>query len=373
MKQKHIVFIPPNGEFKKQDFSLLRITTWLKTVKTVKTTLLFIRTDNVNFNTDIFDTIIEVNNKEEILKKLKKISCDIIFNRSWMHSYQFSKQIVEKFDNVVVNIKDWNFCSEKEYKFLFGNSKDFKAIQYIFKHSKYILSHFTIEQAKLWAAEYNIDEDRFIFFPEYCNEESFIDKHIEYKNIKIVYAGKILPSTFPEQLFPSKSHLRSIRKLTEQNIMIDFVVPEKEYEDMRSNRSSYLDFLYEDKFNKRFKLVKGKALDPIVLKEYHFGFFELETSGENKSLYEYAVTSKLAFYLEANLPILINKDFISIANVVSKYNLGILFCNDDLNSFSKVLNISQEEYNQFVNNIKKFRDNFTYDSNQQILERIFSI
>lgn len=370
MNTKYVIFIPPNGEFKKQDFSLQRIAQWLKTRKQIETTLLYIKSKNEDKLIDIFDNIIEVSNKEEILTKLKMLSCDIIFNRGWMHSYTFSKELVKQFDNVVINIKDWNFSSKDEYEFLFNDTKDFEAIEYIFQNSKYILSHFTQEQADIWSKEYDVDKKKFIFFPEYCNEEKFIDKDITYEDIKLVYAGKIHKSNLPEQLFPAKSHLRSIMKITNKNIGIDFVLPEREYENVLLNRDDFLDFLYENKFNKNFNLLKGKALSSSILKKYHFGFFELETSGKNKSLYRYAVTSKFAFYLESATPMLVNEDFISMSNLVSQHKLGIVFNNKDLNTIDKLLDISSEEYCEYVNNIKKFRNSFTYDESTNLVKEI---
>lgn len=370
---KHIIFIPSNGKFKRQDYSLHRIAMWLSTYKTIKTTLLYIKSDNSHPNTKIFDTTIELSSQEEIFKKLEEIPHDIIFNRSWMHAYPFSKKLVKKFDNVVINIKDWNFSSKKEYKFLFNDSSDFKAINYIFKNAKYIFSHFTYEQAEIWAEKYKVDKSKFIFFPEYCNQYALIHKDISYENIKIAYAGRIHKSSYPEQLFPAKSHLRSITKLTKQKIKIDFILPEKEYDQMQKNKYLFLDFLYEDRFNKRFNLLKGKSLNPEVLRDYHFGFFELETSGYNKSLYRYAITSKFAFYLESCTPMLVNKDFVSIANIVSTYNLGIVFSNDDLDNFTDILQITQEEYNQYIKNIINYRKQFTYESNHDILDQVFVV
>ena len=371
MKHTHIIFIPPDGQFKKQDFSLHRIAKWMSARKQIKTTLLYIKSKDKDTQVEIFDNIIEVSNKEEILAKLKMLSHDIIFNRGWMHSYSFSKELVQQFDNVVINIKDWNFSSKEEYQFLFNDSKDFEALEYIVKHAKYILSHYTDEQASIWSQKYFIDKSKFVFFPEYCNKSTFIDKKLIYKDIKIAYAGKIHKSCYPEQLFSAKSHLRSIKKLTKQGINIDFILPKKEYEQVISNKDLFIDFLYENRFNKKFNLLKGKALSPIVLKNCHFGFFELETSGENKLLYEHAIVSKFAFYLESCTPMLINKDFVAISNLVSTYKLGIVFSNKDLDNFNAMLKISQNEYNQLIENIKQFRKNFTYEANQKTLSKIF--
>lgn len=365
-----MVFIPPSGTFKKQDFSLQRIADWLKIDSSINTTLLYID-DNKNTFSHSFDKTIKVNSKQEIFEVLKLLSFDLIFNRSWMHSYEFSKDLIEIFDNVIVNIKDWNFTTKEEYQFLFTQNKDFEAIEYIFKHSKYILSHFTSEQALLWSEEYNVNKDKFIFFPEYCNENSFIDKQLEYKNIILAYAGKIHKSNLPEQLFPAKSHLRSIQKLTDKKIQVDFILPEKEYDFVVSHKDDFIDFLYENEFNEMFNLKKGKNLLADVLSTYHFGFFELETSGKNELLYRYAITSKFAFYLEAATPMLVNESFVSMAHLVQKYKLGIVFNNKEIDKMNQILDIKNEVYQEYVDNVKKFRENFTYKNNTKKIKEIF--
>ena len=362
-----LILIPPSGRFKKQDFSLDRIATACRDMKNLKVVLLHVHDEKNNIDQDIYDEIVSVDSENTLFDKLRKIKYDKILHRSWMHNYSFAKELVEKFENVIVNIKDWNFSTKEEYEFLFGDTSDFEAIEYIFKNCDKVLSHFTQEQALLWSEQYDVNADKFIFFPEYCNKEFFYDKEREYKNIHLVYAGKIQKSTYPEQLFPSKSNLRSILKLTQQKINIDYVLPEQEYNEVVRSKKTFLDFLYEDRFNKRFHLIRGEKLNPSVLQKYHFGFFELEVSGINTQLYKYAVVSKFAFYLESCLPILVNREFVSIAAIVQKYNLGIVFTNDDLHDFYKVLDITQNEYDRYIKNIKNYRKFFTYEKKMESL------
>lgn len=366
MNQMHILFIPPNGQFKKQDFSLQRISKWLSHTENIKTTLLHVKPEFFNPQTTMFDTIIEVSTEEEIFTKLKEISFDKIFHRSWMGGYEFAAKLVKDFDNVIINLKDWNFAPQDIYAFFYPENKDHESIEYIFKNCNTILSHFTKEQAEIWAQEYNVSSDKFIFFPEYCNPNSFHIKPIlPYENLHLVYAGALPASSFAEDYFPGKSHLRAIKRLTKQRITVDFVLPEDVYETTMKSTELFKDFLYENAMNKRFHLIKGKALQPTILDKYHFGFFELEASGINYSLYQYAITSKFAFYLEAGLPILINDRFHSIAKIVKENDLGIVFNNADIENFHNILAISQEQYNTFIDNIKRYRTSFIYNDEKR--------
>ncbi|MCF6330053.1 MAG: hypothetical protein L3I99_00720 [Sulfurimonas sp.] len=356
----HIVFIPPSGQFKKQDFSLQRIAKWLNEYDEIKTTLVHIK-PIFELDTTMFDKVIQKNNQAEIIPTLKTIKYNMIFHRTWMTNYEFAAELVKEFDSVSVNIKDWNFAPKDVYEFLYPSFKDYEAIGYIFKNCNHILSHFTKKQAKLWAKEYDTKREKFIFFPEYCNKNSFNKKPVlKYKNIHLVYAGAISPSTKPEDYFPGKSHIRAIKSLTKQGINIDFVLPQHIYDFTMKSVDVFKDFIYEKEINKKFNIIKGKSLDSSVLNKYHFGFFELEASGLNHTLYKYALTSKFAFYLEAGLPMLINDKFVSMAKIIKEHKLGIVFNNNELENMSAVLDISQTEYDKFILNIQKYRKKFIY-------------
>jgi len=376
---KLIIFVPPNGNMMRHDFSIHRLGKYFKTKKGIKTIVVKIdnkKLDSEFDNGNYVDEVINVVTQTDLFNMIEKLKPNLILHRSWMLAYPFAARLIKKFDNVVVNIKDWNFSSKKEYKFIFDTDTDFKAIKYIFKNAKYILSHFTKKQSIIWAKKYNVSKNKFIFFPEYCNEDNFQIGNINYdkNNIKLLFAGNIsLITSYPEQLFPWKSHLRSIIKVTKQKISIDFIFPSTTYTNIISNKKLCFDWLYENEFNKRINLLKGKTLFLNKENDYDFAFFELETSGTNKKLYEYAVVSKFAFYLELAIPILVNKDFKSISKIVKKYNIGIVFSNDDLNDLNKILNISKKEYNTMIKNIYTFRDTYTYTNNNQVFKKIMDI
>ncbi len=372
---KKIVFIPPNGHILAHDFSINRILKYLQNVKNITTVLIKIDSHS---NDTLYpaDKIINVNNKQELFQYIKEENPSYIFHRSWMMGYSFAAELVKNFDNVIVNIKDWNFSTKKQYEVMFKkeDSADFEAIDYIFKNSILILSHYTDEQAQLWANEYNVNKKKFKFFPEYCNEDKFYNKgNIDYSVPKIVYAGTMCPTSFPEEHFPCKSYLRSIRKVTKGGLDVTYVLVKSAYAATQDpkRRDLFLDILYEDKFNSYFHLKEGRTHDPSVLEEYHFGFFHLEDSAINQGLTRYAVPSKFAFYLESGLPLLINSKMRALSKIVTKHKIGVVFSNSELEILPKKLkSIKIEEYLSYIENIKKFRKKFTY-SNE--IENIFKI
>ena len=367
-KINKIVLIPPNGEMFVNDFSLQRIGKALKVKNNIKIILLKIdKSDSKNIfeKTDFADITINVKSKDELFNQLKIINPDTIFHRSWMLAYPFAAKLVKEFDNVVVNIKDWNFSSEKDYKIIFGEKSmgDFDAIKYIFKNAKLVLSHFIKEQALIWAKEYKTDKDKFIFFPEYCDKDKFFNrKNTPYKKHKLVFAGSLGPTSDPQEFFLAKPHLMAIRTIAKKDIFINYVLSPGTYAGIKSEKQKILfqDILYENKFNKNFNIKKGKVLDSSILKNYTYGIFTLEYTVKNEHLNKYAIPSKFAFYLEAGIPLLVNKKLVALSQYVEKYNLGITFSNSDLANLHKILKQNEPKYNKFIKNIKKFRENFTY-------------
>jgi len=365
-----ILFIPPNGKIHIKDFSLNRIARFLSSMDNYHTVLIYIsniKMDDIKY----FDEVIEVDNKDELIQKIETMKYDFIFHRSWMHAYSFAADLTQKYDNVIVNIKDWNFAPEDVYTSLFKTNKDFKAIAIIFEKAFKVLSHFTTEQIELWEKTYKINKKKFMFFPEYCNQERFVvKKNIVYDIPQLVFAGNISPTSYPEDYFPSKALLNSVRNLTKKNIKITFILPPILYDNsFGKNVDMYRDFDFERKFNSKFTIKRGEVLNPSILNMYHFGFFELKINCLNEDLFKYAVVSKFAFYLEASLPILVNEKFVSMATIVSENGLGIVFSNSDIENLDTVLKISQQQYSLYLKNIANFRNKYKYTDS--IIESIF--
>lgn len=362
---KTIILVPANGILKKQDFLFDRLSYYFKNELNYTVILIHITEDLIIENKN-FNKIIPVNNKDELISSLSKIKYDYIINRGWMHAYSFSAKLVKEFRDVIIIIKDWNFSTKEEYKFLFGDDSDFEAIEYIFKYAKNILSHFTKEQTKIWVKEYKVNENKFLFFPEYCNKINFQNKDVtlhQKKKVNLVHAGTVPPSSFPEEFFMTKGLLRSTKRLSKQGISTNLVVPPHSYDDLLSKKQLYKDLLYENTFNNNFNIYRGKVLDASILNKFDFGFFQIEYHTKNEYLNKYVVPSKFAFYLEAGIPIIINSKFIAVAELVKKNNLGIVFSNKDIDNLGDILqNITRKKYKEFIDNIKKFRISFEFST-----------
>lgn len=359
---KTIVFIPPNGIIKKQDFLFSRLSQYFK--HTLKYNIILICIDDKYIDTKNFNRIITVKDTNEILNSLSKIKYNNIISRGWIHSYNFSAELSRKFDNVTVIIKDWNLSNKKEFKFLFGHDTDFDAIKCIFKNATHVLSHYSNKQAKIWAKQYKTEKNKFTFFPEYCNESNFQKKSFNFnpKNkINLVLGGTIAPSSYPEEFFVTKGILRQAKRLSKYKICTNLVLPPNSYDDLFLKKYLYQDLLYENQFNPNFNIYKGEVLESNVLDKFDFAFFMLEYTTKNEYLNKYSVPSKFAFYLEAGIPMIVNKKMKTLSKLVQKNNLGIVYDNSDLNDLDKILRISKKEYKAMLKSIIKFRDTFLFD------------
>ena len=362
---KKVVIVPPNGESIVQDFAMHRLSNFFKS-KGIETYLLQL---NNKKNKDIkiyTDYVIDVESQDDIVSYLQNNKFDLILHRSWMHRYRFAAVLAESFSNIVLYIKDWHDFPKEKYKFLYKTEEDFDGIQRIFKSGKTVLSHFTKEQHLIWEKRYQISQKQFLFFPEYCTKENFYyRKNIAYdkENVKLVMAGTLTSTSEPE-LVDAKSFYKKMKEITNCSVEVNIVLLKKFY-DMVFTEDKYKDYLYEHTFNDYFSIHLGREMDPSILKEYDFGIFsdtfynyELKKYSEH---YKYAVISRVVLYLEAGLPIVVNRAMSSLSKIVEDNNIGIVFEDEDVERFNEILDINQEEYSSLVENVYKFREDFSYN------------
>ena len=376
MQSKKIAFIPPNGEIIEQDFALDRIINYFDKIG-IECFLLLNNQDVPDNRLSHIHKII-FHGTEKIIQHLEVNQYDLIFSRTWMHRYSFGAELAKRFDNVITYIKDWHNFPKDVYEFVYKTVDDIKAIQEIFQYSQLVLSHYSNEYMEFLYREYNIHRTKnYFFFPEYSHKNNFYEKiHKSYniETIKIVFAGGGTHSSIPSQIGPVKSFLFTIAQLSEQKISVTQMVLAKFYKRMEENPILYQDLLYENQFNPFFSLKLGENLMSSIGENYHFGIFT-DSNYQKNNLFEYAeayaITSKFAFYLECGLPLLVNKRFKTLSQLIEEHHIGLTFDDEDLKDFKKVLNISEDKYHKIVTNIYTFREKFTY--NNKTMEPLFNL
>lgn len=379
LKIKKIIVIPPDGILLKQDLSLLKMITYFSQIENIVLELVYIKDESPIDHFKMFDSIIQVNSKEQLIERLKESTYDLIIHRAWMHRYSFASELAEQFDKIIFFIKDWmDEISQKEYEVLFKTGEDYAAIKKIFESGNKIFSHFSDSYSKKLAKKYNIDKSKFVFFPEYCSKDNFyVRKLPTYTTEKnILFAGILVSTSKPEELSEAKDIFSVIKKLTEQKVNVHVLTLEKYYNQLFSeeNRLLWADYLYEHYFNEYFSIQKGKVLERYIFNKYHFGMIGgLYYNKKNLSLKSicHVVPSKVSLYLEAGIPIIVNKKWEALASLVRDNNIGIIIENKDLNNINEKLNISEKEYNNLLKSVYKFREKFSY--NEQTMKPILEM
>lgn len=364
--KKTIAIVPPGGKLLYQDFALMRMCDYLKTTE-INTCLLAIKDENLNFES-FTDFTIEMKDEDELITQLQNGEFDLIFHRTWMHRYSFAAKLLENFENIVFYIKDWFEEMPREvYKYQFKTDEDYDAIAKLFGSQKMILSHYTDDYTStVLSKNYDVPSEKFVFFPEYCSKENFfVKQNISYdpKNPKLLYVGIINATTsMPDDVTYGKSFFEATMNICRQNIKLDMMVLEKNYNRIQTE-PIFSDYLYEDRFNDYFSLVRGRALNMSVTNDYHFGIFQF-LSPIDKSRYlkstAYAYVSKFAYFMEAGIPIIVHESF-SIAQLVETQGIGIVVKAKDVLNLKKLLDITEDEYLQLVANVYRFRESFTYN------------
>jgi len=371
-----VAMIPPSGKLIISDFTLQRMS--LNFIRSgVKTCLLYTGTRLPEFE-DYFSESRYFKDEDELLHAAYTDSFRGVIHRAWMHGYLFGALVVKHFRNTSVYIKDWNFAeSPEDYAFVCSEKdiSDYDGMEYIHKNALSVISHYDENEAVLFSEEFQTDIDKYVFLPEPADENVFITNDTSLSKgdiIKIAIAGGLYPSTLPDDFFPMKGMLNAAKIHRNSNLQISFILPEHLYDFIMApgKKNSYMDFLYESYKYNRLKFVKGQDMGPGVLRGQHFGVFVFEDYCANARIVKHAFPSKFTFYLEAGIPMLVNRTMKSLADLVEKEGLGLAFSNDEVNNLIDIIRQNTEMYETYKQNIISFRQRLLGRQQQTIRKLI---
>jgi len=352
-KKGELLFVLHSGRGNPIDYSSNKMSV-LARGKGYSTTLLRIG-ESVQLEEESFDTVITVDTEREYFEHLMTLPYEKIFCRGWMLTYQFSAFIAKYMRDSVIYIKDWFFSDEKDYEIIYGKESlsDFKAIDYIFKSGRTVLTHFSEEENEKIRIEFSSHTNNIHFFPEPIEESKCRSlNRIITSDIKIAMAGTVPPTSYPREFFNGYIRYEEVKNLTGLGLHMHFVLPHIFYETFRNQYLTYYDFSYEEAVNPLFKVVRGGG--PDSLDDYHFGYLTHNIYLKNSRLNNYAVPSKFAFYLEAGIPIICNRSFFAIAKLVEENQIGIVF--EDGNYQMLKDKIQNCDYAELQKNVAKYRE-----------------
>lgn len=380
MKNKKIAFIPPSGTLIYQDDFFNKVSKYFINNQKIETYLVIIETnESIVQDNNIFNYVMKVKDFEDLVSYLKEGDFHLIFHRSWMHRYKFAGNLVSRVENVVVYIKDWmDEIPLEKYKFLYETDDDYDGIKEVFLSSKLVLSHYSNNYMNQIAYKYGVAQKKFVFFPEYCSEDRFVVKPLREKsNIKLLWAGGIASTIAPSEISENKSFFQTFQYITKYcHICIDMYLLKRYYDNIHNpvNKNIWSDWLYEDKFNNNLNIKLGTTTQFEIFSNYDFAIVaNLWYDKNDLSMVNTcnAVISKFALYLEIGIPIVVNKKWKAIAKIVKEYGLGVIISNKEIKNLNQVLTISEDKYNAMIDNIYKFRQNYTY--NKKTMKPIMEI
>jgi len=230
--------------------------------------------------------------------------------------------------------------------------------KYSFNNCDAILNKGSIKELELLPNHWMLNKKPSIEFSGYPFSKWFVEdsfkKKISYKEggIHLVCPATILPNSQSTFIF-----FPIIRDILKQKIHMHIYpnekISKKDLKKITLNNNKLERYLHIHRY------VSPENLSKEISK-YDFGFFFSEF-GTNlrQEQKKYALGMKCSSYLEALIPIIIQKDFEFISKDVAKNNLGIII-QDVKNLKAK---IKKFDYKKSIKNIKRFREENSTEEN----------
>lgn len=190
---------------------------------------------------------------------------------------------------------------------------------------------------------------------DYCLDEFFVNEKQQYIDNSIVHIGYISKLTLPKHLFSPTQFDEIARVITDYKYK--YII----YSSLWSNDYSeivkdYYDILEKSSgLFKIFKAIPQNKLNSTISK-YKYGSYLHTIDDEfNKNMpyIKNSVGNKVFNYIEALLPILSSKEFEATSKIIKKYKIGEQI---DINNFRIEIERANNNYEEFLNNIKIVRE-----------------
>jgi glycosyltransferase involved in cell wall biosynthesis len=230
-----------------------------------------------------------------------------------------------------------------------------------FKKVDGILSKMSLKDFEF--LKYDVIIPKLALFPSNLDEWTFAPKKKKNKTIHVVYGGS------PNAVGGEKiSFMEVIKIVTSQEIYIHTYGPCLRESDTQK-------FLKESKKNKYY--INHEKVTPYKLNaelsEYNYGIFpeflEQSKADLNPTLIKTQLCAKIINYIEAGLPIIVNKQFEYMTGIIEKYGIGFGIDSEDLKHLRKIL--EKKDYPKLQKNIKKFQETFNWKNKLKDIEKFY--
>lgn len=237
-----------------------------------------------------------------------------------------------------------------------------------FKNADAILHKGPVDELQHLPDSYQIKDKPHLQFLPYCNKERMIDikKSMDakiskkQKGIHLVYVGGVIHHHPFDQSF-----IDTFQKIVDQKLYLHvYATNYSELVDdeafLKLDKNEYF-FLHQPIFGKDFQM---------ELSKYDWGIYILYYNTQVRK--ELWVTTmfgnKVSDYLEAGIPIITNADMIFVAEILTKYQFGIVI--DQPNQIRSAL--MEIDYEKFIEQLNHNRYKFTFEEKISKLEEFIS-
>lgn len=257
-------------------------------------------------------------------------------------------------------------ATEKTVSFLkeFGIKGELQRIfeKICFKNAEGVLNKGSIKQYDL--LKYKIDSPKMSLFPNCFDSWIYPVKKKKNKEIHIAFGAGPAHSIALKEL----SHFEIMKIITSQKIHLHTYGPciDKEINEI---------FIKESKENKYYHfhgLMKPDKLNKEMAK-YDYGIFLFFMDPLKKKPFPETVksilNSKMMNYLESGLPMIIDKEYGYMTDIIKKHGLGVEISVEDLKNLRKIL--EKQNYNKLQKNVKKFQNEFKWSKKIKEIEAFY--
>lgn len=275
--------------------------------------------------------------------------------------------------NIVCNVNDVSHLLFDQHDDLsrLGFSKE--DINIDISCEKYIFDNFPLVTVPYKAgatdALYESDKviNNVITFPCYPCPEFFdnSERHLTTPG-HIFYGGMIPFDEKPDRVFGDAKMHNVVADILNDRVSVSlYYLPQIGLSNFDLG-NKYKFFSSKSLVDNRFVFKQGYP--PWVLKnhskDFNYGFIVYYYEDDfliSRKHYQNFIPTKLFTYIEMGLPIIVIEDLVAAAELVKKNEIGIVVSRNDVSRMSDVLSCFEASYDQFVENVQKYRRNNNMD------------
>jgi glycosyltransferase involved in cell wall biosynthesis len=325
------------------------------------------------------------NHQMYIERLVRAAAADIVHVQCWMFDYILGAGIIRATTNVPVVCEFYDVTSlYADEAFLKSNweaSKvdlDLAMERIICREADAVVTRFAPEALVELEARHEHLTETIQFWPypshHYINYGTGPASASDGK-MRFVFAGGVFPlnNDHPSELFPGRGLLPAAEKLLKQGYAVDVLHdPNRPLSPSDATYRAYFDFA---DLHPEFRFLNGLPADKVAgaLSEYDFGMILFDMpAGVLKTragLLDWGIGTKLFTYLEAGLPVIVNREYGYMAKIIEDNDIGIAVSSEEIASVSD--RISALDLQSLRKNVRVYNEKFGMSSEINRLAKLY--